>query len=179
MHYLDLFARLGDAELAHLAGAPQSQVAALRTKVVQVQRAFNPWRDLLERLDDASLARLTGASVHAVAFWRRAEGVEEPPVQAPLKSASGSSSPRAAAPEAPGRPRPVTDVDTQPLDLGTPRSPNHASPASSGRPRPSVPYGMEDDDDDDLIVTVEDEPAPKKTAGAAASEGEEIDWSDL
>ena len=175
MHYLDLFARLGDAELAHLAGAPQSQVAALRSKVVQVQRAFRPWRDLLERLDDASLARLTGASVHAVAFWRRAEGVDEPPVQAPLKSAAGSSpTPRR---DPPGRPHPVTDVDTEPLDLGPPRSPTHASGAPSSRPRPSVPYGMDDEDEDDLIVTVEDEPAPKVAPGS--SDGDEIDWSDL
>lgn len=192
LQYLDLFPRLRDEELAHLAGVPAAHVVALREKVDRVVRAFAPWADLLDRLDDASLARLTGASAHAVAFWRRSQGVKEPPVQPPLMGASARQ----------GVPSRVAEVDTAPIDVrndttratpvapGAGRKPGAASVAR--RPRPSVPYGIEhggpgtspspgvadDDDDDDILVTV-DEGEPSGPKAVASGDEEEMDWSDL
>jgi hypothetical protein len=68
--YLDLFARLGDEELARLSGAPLQAVESLRVQVDEVNRALGRFADLLARLSDEELARLTGATVKTIRFWR-------------------------------------------------------------------------------------------------------------
>jgi hypothetical protein len=68
--YLDLFARLGDDELARLSGAPLQSVESLRVQVDEVNRALGRFVDLLTRLSDEELSRLTGATNKTIRFWR-------------------------------------------------------------------------------------------------------------
>lgn len=68
--YLDLFARLGDDELARLSGAPLQAVESLRVQVEEVNRALGRFADLLTRLSDDELSRLTGATTKTIRFWR-------------------------------------------------------------------------------------------------------------
>ncbi len=68
--YLDLFCRLGDAELARLAGVDESVCASLRQQVVMINEGLAAYVDLLPRLGDAELVRLTGASDKTIRFWR-------------------------------------------------------------------------------------------------------------
>jgi hypothetical protein len=68
--YLDLFGRLGDDELARLAGVDAHAAATMRRQVVEVDRALGSYVDLLPRLCDEELARLTGASMKTLRFWR-------------------------------------------------------------------------------------------------------------
>ena len=68
--YLDLFARLTDAELARLAVVAPEIVAQLRGQVQQVDRGLKRWLDLLPRLSDDELVRLTGATNKTIRFWR-------------------------------------------------------------------------------------------------------------
>jgi hypothetical protein len=68
--YLDLFARLDDAEMARLARVERAIVADLRRQVDEIDRALVKYVDLLPRLSDGELTRLTGASAKTIRFWR-------------------------------------------------------------------------------------------------------------
>lgn len=68
--YLDLFARLDDAELSRLADVDADTVATLRRQVVEVGEGLSHYIDLLPRLGDEELMRLTGVSAKTVRFWR-------------------------------------------------------------------------------------------------------------
>lgn len=68
--YLDLFARLGDEELAVMASVPAAVVQNLRKQVFDVNRALARYVDLLPRLSDEEFVRLTGATAKTIRFWR-------------------------------------------------------------------------------------------------------------
>jgi hypothetical protein len=113
--YLDLFARLGDDELARLSGAPLQAVEGLRIQVDEVHRALGRFADLLPRLSDDELARLTGATSKTIRFWRL-------------------SQPRHLQGE-PRRSNPDMTPSPQPLprrDSSVQRSPEDSSEVSSG-----------------------------------------------
>lgn len=81
--YLDLFSRLGDEELARLAGTPAATVEALRQQVDEVNRGLERYVDLLPRLSDDELVRLTGAAAKTIRFWRLSQPRAAPPSAVP------------------------------------------------------------------------------------------------
>jgi hypothetical protein len=118
--YLDLFARLDDAQLGRLADVDPDAVRQLRLHVVQVERALMKWVDLLPRLSDEELARLTGASIKTLRFWRLCQPRTGPGSRAaagPGRAAAASASPR-RAPEPSVDRTPATRAPAAPLGPG-------------------------------------------------------------
>lgn len=114
--YLDLFARLGDEELARLSGAPLQAVEGLRVQVDEVNRALGRFADLLPRLSDDELSRLTGATNKTIRFWR----LSQP------RHLQGE--PRRSNPDVTPSPQPLPRRESS----GVQRSPEDSSEISSG-----------------------------------------------
>lgn len=91
--YLDLFTRLGDGELARLAGVDEEVCATLRAQVVTITEGLAAYADLLPRLSDRELVRLTGATDKTIRFWRLCQ---------PRDGSKANARPNVAQP-APGR----------------------------------------------------------------------------
>jgi hypothetical protein len=185
--YLDLFSRLGDEELARLAGVPASVAEQLRLQVDEVCRALGRYDDLLPRLRDEELARLTGASPKTIRFWRlckmrpvdldvdaapRASAREPTPIRGhevgagvPAPVASSPSTPHeltpapAAAPAAAAAPSPGSAV-TRPA-AARPAAAAVASAGVSGEPFPgATPKGVppaKSEEDEDIFAGVFDD----------------------
>jgi hypothetical protein len=107
--YLDLFARLNDAELARLAVVGAEVVAGLRAQVDQVNRGLARYRDLLPRLADEELVRLSGASAKTVRFWRLCQPrTSATPVMPPATPGPVSAKPTPGKNPTPLSRRPLT-----------------------------------------------------------------------
>lgn len=146
--YLDLFARLTDAELSRLADVPEATSQQLRKQVDAVGQALARYRDLLPRLHDAELMRLTGASAKTVRFWRLcqpkdAQGDAESPASAepePEKREARGTGEYAATPTADRHARPATRA--RPGQRGAPTGPHPPVPAASSREGGSESSGV-------------------------------------
>ena len=167
--YLDLFARLSDAELSRLASVPEETVGQLRKQVVAVSQALSRYVDLLPRLSDAELMRLTAASAKTIRFWRLCQprtptpgvpGVVRDSSSSPV-AASEAGAPTSQASESDSYPVPsrsvtgshqavgsrrASDSGIRPVPTPVPRTPTPA-PASadsqlgvSGAPFPGYDY---------------------------------------
>jgi hypothetical protein len=120
--YLDLFARLGDEELARLAAVEADVVATLRRQVNEIGDGLAGYLDLLPRLGDEELVRLTGASLKTIRFWRRCQGRTAPAAASGAESSSVIRMPPegvAARVPDPDRQRRTGGVAMQPTVLST------------------------------------------------------------
>lgn len=70
--YFDLFDRLGNADLARLAGVKESLVAEIREIVEAIYDPLREYENLLEQLDDRQVSKLFGMPESAARIWRLA-----------------------------------------------------------------------------------------------------------
>lgn len=99
--YLDLFCRLGDAELARLGGVDLDVCVSLRAQVDTIGNGLAAYSDLLPRLSDSELVRLTGTSDRTIRFWRLCQPRHAVAAAPPVATSAAATKPRTATPGVP------------------------------------------------------------------------------
>jgi hypothetical protein len=157
--YLDLFSRLGDEELARLAGVGTEHAVTMRAQVDEIAKMLSKYDDLAERLSEEELVRLSQATPKIVRFWLlsrpRRDSASTSGVYSQLDAANESgSSMRAPADSQVGMAVHPSDsqvgMAVQPpasdaVDISMDSSPGEESGAFD----PALLFEDDDEDDDD------------------------------